>query len=192
MKYLRKLFLVDRHVCPWWLAYFFDNPVRRIIHPPESVLGGLIRTGQTALDIGCGMGYFTLAMADMVGPQGRVFAVDIQEQMLARVMKRAEKRGLQGRIHPHKGELSTLGQTGSVDFAVAFWMVHEVPDRLEFLKSVRQTLKPGGCFLVAEPLIHTSASDFSLTLDTAQQAGLKIVSRPHIRISRAVVFTSAS
>jgi ubiquinone/menaquinone biosynthesis C-methylase UbiE len=188
VKYLRRLFLADRHVCPWWLAYSFDNPLRGLIHPPGKVLGGLIREGQTCLDIGCGMGHFTLAMAGMVGPQGRVFALDIQEQMLARVMRRAEKRGLKERIIPHRGEISTLNRPGSIDFAVAFWMVHEVPDRPAFLKAVRQTLKPGGKFLVAEPLVHTSAAGFDLTLDLARQAGLKISSLPSIRLSRAVLF----
>jgi len=188
MKYLRRFLLADKHVCPWWLAYSFDNPVRRLIHPPEKVLGGLIAPGQTCLDIGCGMGHFALAMAGMAGPHGRVFAVDIQQQMLDRVMKRARKRGLQDRIILHKGELSTLDRPGSVDFALAFWMVHEVPDRPAFLEAVRHTLKPGGRFLVAEPLIHTNGADFQLTLDTAGRAGLKVVSLPSVRISRSAVF----
>jgi ubiquinone/menaquinone biosynthesis C-methylase UbiE len=188
-KFLRKFLLADEHVCPWWLAYTFDNPFRKILHPPEKVLGGLIRKGQTALDIGCGMGYFTLALADMVGEQGRVFSVDIQEKMLARVLMRAKKRGLEKRIHLHKGEITGLGMHGTVDFAIAFWMVHEVPDQVSFLKAVRETLKPGALFLVAEPKIHTSASDFQTTLNFAHEAGLRVYGKPRIRISRAVILT---
>jgi len=188
MKYLRRFFLADKHVCPWWLAYSFDNPVRRLIHPPRKVLAGLVSPGLTCLDIGCGMGHFTLGMADMTGPGGTVIAVDIQQQMLDRVMSRAAARGLRDRIAPHLGELSTLDRPGSVDFALAFWMVHEVPDRPAFLKDVHRILKPGGLFLVAEPLIHTSAADFQQTLDLAAGAGLGVVSFPSIRISRAVVF----
>jgi ubiquinone/menaquinone biosynthesis C-methylase UbiE len=189
LKYVRKFFLADEHVCPWWLAYSFDNPLRKMLHPPEEVLGKYIRKGQTALDIGCGMGYFSLAMAEMVGKEGRVTAVDIQEQMLARVLKRAKKRGLETRIHLHKGELASLEEKGIFDFALAFWMVHEVPDRVALLQSVRGLLKSDGLFLIAEPKIHTSASDFQTTLDAAHKAGFRVFAKPHIRISRAVLLT---
>ncbi|MBU4143260.1 hypothetical protein KJ590_04695, partial [Patescibacteria group bacterium] len=47
-------------VCPWWLCYSFDNPLRRLFHDPERLLGPYVKTGMTAVDIGCGMGYFTI------------------------------------------------------------------------------------------------------------------------------------
>ena len=66
------------HVCPWWAGYFIDNPLRRLLHSPEAILGRHLRTGMTAMDLGCGMGLFSIAMARMVGDQGCVIAVDIQ------------------------------------------------------------------------------------------------------------------
>lgn len=68
----------DQRVCPWWLAYTFDHALRRLIHRPEVILAGLVRPGQTVLDLGCGMGFFSLAMARLVGEQGRVICVDLQ------------------------------------------------------------------------------------------------------------------
>jgi ubiquinone/menaquinone biosynthesis C-methylase UbiE len=189
MKRLRELLLMDDHVCPWWLAYTFDNPIRRILHPPDKLLGDLVHQGFTALDIGCGMGHFTMGMAKMVGDQGRVIAVDIQEQMLERVKRRAIHQGLSGRIILHKGYVEGLEMNGQVDFALAFWMVHEVPDQLAFFKAVKDLLKPDGRFLVAEPKIHTSEADLDRSLKIASQAGLAVCANPGIPMSRTALLT---
>ena len=82
MSRLRRLFLMDEHTCPWWLGYSFDNPLRRIIHNPARMLGTMVEEGQTVVDIGCGLGFFTLALAQMVGAHGKVIALDIQSEML--------------------------------------------------------------------------------------------------------------
>jgi len=189
MKRLRELLLMDDHVCPWWLAYTIDNPIRRILHPPDKLLGDLVHQGFTALDIGCGMGHFTMGMAKMVGDQGRVIAVDIQEQMLERVKRRAIHQGLSGRIILHKGYVEGLEMKGQVDFALAFWMVHEVPDQLAFFKTLKYLLKPDGRFLVAEPKIHTSEADLDRSLKIASQAGLAVCANPGIPMSRTALLT---
>jgi ubiquinone/menaquinone biosynthesis C-methylase UbiE len=88
----------EHHVCPWWLAYTFDNPLRRLIHRTAAMFHGLVEEGMTVLDIGCGMGYFSIALAKIVGPRGLVIAVDLQPQMLNILRKRAEKAGMVDRI----------------------------------------------------------------------------------------------
>src|SRR5574341_1266039 len=82
------------HVCPWWLAYTFDNPLRRLAHDAGKILSPYLREGMTAVDLGCGMGYFSIAMAGIVGNQGTVISVDIQKEMLAVLRRRAEKAGV--------------------------------------------------------------------------------------------------
>jgi ubiquinone/menaquinone biosynthesis C-methylase UbiE len=178
---------MDDHVCPWWLAYTFDNPLRRILHPPEKVLSGLVRQGQTVLDIGCGMGHFSIGMARMVGERGRVIALDLQDQMLDRVRRRAEKQRLSDRLILHKGEVAGLDMRGEVDFALAFWMVHEVPDQHAFFQSVKGLLKPDGRLLMAEPKIHTSEADLIRSLKIAESAGLNVCAKPDISFSRTAL-----
>ena len=56
MKPFDKIHFLDRELCPWWFAYTFDNPVRRMLHKPGKVLGAYVREGMTAVDIGCGWG----------------------------------------------------------------------------------------------------------------------------------------
>jgi len=192
MKRLSELISIDGHVCPWWLAYTFDNPVRRILHRPEIVLAGLVRQGQTVLDIGCGMGHFTIGMAKMVGPHGRVIAVDIQDRMLDHVRRRAMKDGLSERIVLHKGEVSGVEMSGEVDSALAFWMVHEVPDQSAFFQAVKGLLKPDGLFLMAEPKMHTSKTDLEKSLLIASRAWLTTVSEPHISFSRCALLTPSN
>ncbi len=178
------------HICPWWLAYSFDNPLRRFLHDPGKVLAGLVPPGGTVLDIGCGMGYFTLALARMVGPEGRVIAVDLQEPMLRRVRKRAARESLSSRIELHLCGPESLGVTVRADFILAFWVVHEAGDRRAFLQEVRGLLSPGGHLLVAEPRMHVSASDFRETVELARAAGLVPAGEPRIRWSRAMLFRS--
>lgn len=175
------------HVCPWWFAYSFDNPLRRIVHNPVEILGDLIRSGETALDLGCGMGYFTIALARLVGPHGKVFAVDLQEKMLAGVRRRAQRNGLTSRIQIHRSTSERIGLSEPVDFALAFWMVHEVSDQPAFLREVYMLLKPSAQFLLVEPRGHVSEAAFQETLHIAQSTGFEKQAERKIRLSRAVI-----
>ena len=76
-----------------------------------------------------------------------------------------------------------------MDFAVAFWMSHEIPDALGFLRQVSSCLKPNARFLVAEPVVHVSARAFGKMLAAAGDAGLKLEEEPGIRWSRTAVFS---
>ena len=79
------------HVCPWWGGYFIDNRLRRWLHNPEQILAPYVSPGMTAMDFGCGMGMFSIAMAKLVGDKGRVIAVDLQQKMLDVLQKRARR-----------------------------------------------------------------------------------------------------
>src|SRR5450759_4723487 len=82
MKFIKKILLTDKHICPWWLAYIFDNPLRSWLHNTRKILAPYLREGMTAVDIGCGMGFFSRGMAKIVGDGGRVISVDLQQKML--------------------------------------------------------------------------------------------------------------
>ena len=180
------------YVCPWWLIPTFDNPLRRLVHRPEHILDGLVQSGHTAVDIGCGIGYFTIPLARRVGPAGKVIAGDFQPEMLAGVQRRAERAGLLERIrlHPVKANGLDLDER-SADFVLAFWMVHEVPDQDAFLKQVHALLKPGGKFLLIEPIIHVPEQAFQATVARALAAGLKQVQPVSVNISRAILFSKS-
>jgi SAM-dependent methyltransferase len=178
------------NVCPWWLCATFDNPLRRLIHNPDRILAGLVRPGETALDIGCGMGYFSIPLARLVGPGGKVVCVDLQEQMLAGVRRRAERADVADRLRLHQAEADGLGVDVTADFALAFWMLHEVPDQAVFLAEVIACLKPSGLLLVVEPRLHVGGAAFERSVAIAREVGLLPVARPAVALSRAVLFSA--
>ena len=164
------------HVCPYWVGYLLLNPLRKLLENPDKILGPFVQEGMTVLEPGCGMGYFTLPLARMVGPKGRIVAVEIQQKMLSALERRARKEGVLDRIDLRQIGPKGLGVedlSGTVDFAVALHMVHEVPDQASFFNEIRKALKSGGKLLIVEPKGHVSQAQFDQTVAIAEKIGLK-------------------
>jgi len=177
----------EGRVCPWWLVYTFDNPLRRFLHEPSALLSGLVREGMTVADIGCGRGYFSIAMAGMVGDRGVVVAADVQQKMLDMMLKRAERAGMSKRIRAVRATPDDIGFREPVDFLLAFWMVHEVANARQFFEQSFEVLKKQGKMLVAEPKMHVSERTFHDIVQAARDAGFQVNDAAAIRLSRAVV-----
>lgn len=182
-----KLYVRDEHVCPWWMAWTFDNPLRKLFQDPERILGSFVWDGMTVADIGCGMGYFSVAMAKLVGPGGRVLSVDLQEKMLEYLRRRASRAGMTDRITTVLAQPDDIKIAGQVDFVLVFWMVHEVKDIPRFFGQVAAILKPGGKVLYAEPRMHVTQKRFEEILGYAKNAGLAVSDGPKVGMSRAAV-----
>ena len=181
---------MSHRVCPWWMGYLLASPLRRWRQDPSKILPPYVGAGMTVLEPGPGMGFFTLELARLAGPAGRVVAVDIQARMLASLKRRLRRAGLEERVDMRLASKESLGLgdlAGGVDFALAFYMVHEAPAADRFFAEVAATLKPGGCVLLAEPAGHVKPIDFENELRMAAQAGLEAVERPVIRRSIAAV-----
>lgn len=174
----------DHHVCPWWLMYFHPTFLRKWIQPPEKILGAIVNQGQTILDVGCGFGYFSIPMAKMIGDTGRIIAADLQPQMLKGARRRANRAGVAGRITFHQCESERIGYKGRVDGILAFYVVHEVPDKVKFFKELRSILKPGGFLLISEPKSHVSEEAFEKTIVLAKSIGFKLTKSIKIARSR--------
>lgn len=138
--------------------------------------------------MGCGMGYFSISMARIVGIEGKVVAADLQPKMLAGLQKRAEKHGLMERIELCQSTFTSIGVQESVNFALAFWMVHEVKQQNAFFQLIYAALNPNGKFLVVEPRIHVSEKNFDQCIELAQSVGFHLNEKPTIRFSRSALF----
>lgn len=176
------------YVCPWWLAYTFDHRLRNLVHDPVRLFGEYVRPGMTVLDIGCGLGINTLGLAGLVGNRGRVIALDIQQKMLNGTMRRAKRIGVEDRIRPVLARPDSLGLSEKVDFILAFYMFHEVPDPPPFMAQVISCLGPAGRFMIVEPKFHVSKRNFERTLSLAEASGLILEERPRIIFSRTALF----
>ena len=175
------------HVCPSNHSWVLDNSFRRFIHNPDSIFKDLIKPGFTVIDIGCGPGTFTTNLAEYAGTNGKVIAVDLQEEMLLRVKQKAEKIGLQDRIIYHKCSQTSLNLKEQADFILAFYMVHEVPDQDNFYSEIFNLLKPDGTFLIVEPKFHHSKKAFMSSIELAENKGLEIIETRKITFSRSVL-----
>jgi SAM-dependent methyltransferase len=112
--------------------------------------------------------------------------------MVRRLESRARKAGLAERMQTRVCSQASLGLDdlgGKVDFALAFAMVHEVPDVATLFSEIHGALKPGGAALVAEPRGHVTAAKFEASVSAAVQSGFEIVEKPIIRFSHAVLLS---
>ena len=183
-----------KHVCPVWIGYLLASPLRKMFQNPDKILSGYIQEGMKVLDIGCAMGFFSLPLARMVGPGGKVICVDIQHKMLLSLKKRAEKAKLAQRIETrlcNRGSFCIDDLKGKIDFIIASAVAHELPDPLLFFSETWEVLTQKGTFLLMEPSGHVSSEKFKATVSTAQAQGYKIMKRPGIKRSHTVLLGKA-
>ena len=178
---------LNQPTCPWWFLFTFDNPLRKFYQDPEKILSPYLKPGDRVVDIGCGMGYFTIPMAKIVQENGKVIAVDMQSKMLTGLRKRADRAGVGELIELHQCTQDLIGITGPVDFVLAFWMVHEIHHLQSFLEQIFQILKDDGQFLIAEPYIHVTGKAFHQTVAEIKAIGFSIKEQPSIGFSRSIL-----
>jgi len=174
-------------VCPVELGGSLDNRIRRWVQNPRNILRPFIKEGMTVLDFGCGPGFFSIDMAQMVGGSGRVIAADLQEGMLQKVRNKIKGTELENRITLHKSEENKIGLSEKVDFVLLFYMVHEVPDGAALFREIKTILKPKGQVFLVEPPLHVSKKAFEDTVKKATDASLTVVDRPKIFLNKTVL-----
>jgi ubiquinone/menaquinone biosynthesis C-methylase UbiE len=177
-------------ICPWWLGYWLISPLRKYGQNPRLILSAYVHEGMTVLEPGPGMGHFTLELARLVGSSGRVVAVDVQPKMIDRLKRRAAKAGLLDRVEARVALAESMAITdllGSVDFTLAFAMVHEFPDASRFFAEVAAASKAGASLLLAEPKGHVKAAAFESELQAGATSGFRLAGRPSIRRSHAAL-----
>jgi ubiquinone/menaquinone biosynthesis C-methylase UbiE len=179
-------------VCPVELADSLDSKIRRWLQNPKKIIAPFVNEGMTALDIGCGPGFFSIEIAGLVGSKGKVIAVDLQEGMLQKVSDKIKGTELETRIRLVKCENDNINVSENVDFILTFYMVHEVPDKLSFFKQLKHVLKEHGQYLLVEPkLFHVSRKEFALTIGLAEQCGFKIFPGPKLPFSWSAILKNS-
>jgi len=135
----------------------------------------------TVLEPGCGMGTFTLDLARMVGREGRVVAIDLQEHMLEGMRRRARRADLLQRIDIRRAGPSGLNVAdlaGQVDLTLALHMVYDVHGQGALFTEFHQVLRTAGALSVVEPKGHVSKQAFSATVCAAEHCGFRTDESP--------------
>ena len=177
----------NKRICPVENAKGLDNVFRKWAHNPKKLLKDYVKEGMVVLDVGCGPGLFSVEMAMMVGESGKVIAVDLQEGMLKKLEHKIAEKEIAERIELRQCEKNKIGVSERVDFVLAFYMVHEVPNQMDFFREIGSILKPNGKVFIIEPMFHVSKKAFENTINIAKEAGLKLFKKEKVFFSRAVV-----
>jgi len=179
-------------VCPVELANSLDNKIRKWLQDPHKILAPYIKEGMKVLDVGCGPGYFSVELAKMVGKDGKVFSVDMQEGMLQIIRNKISGTTFEGIIRLIKCEQDEIRVPEKVDFILAFYMVHEVPEKDKFFKTMKNILDEKGTFLIVESkFFHVTKKEFAVTLGKAEAAGFKASQGPKLSFSFSAVLRNA-
>ena len=184
---------VQTRVCPVELADSLDNKLRRWLQNPHKILAPHVSDGMSALDVGCGPGFFSIELARLVGPGGRVIAADLQQGMLDRLAAKITGTDLSTRIHLLKCDTANLNLSEPVDFILTFYMVHEVPDQAAFFRQLFPWLRETGKLLLVEPrMFHVSRSQFRETLHQAEAAGFVSTPGSKLLLSRSAILIKSA
>jgi ubiquinone/menaquinone biosynthesis C-methylase UbiE len=135
--------------CPYGQRFWVEAPHPIVTRERlRSVLGPA--PGERVLEIGPGTGYYTLDMAEWVGPEGRIEIFDLQQEFLDHTVGRAGERGL-ANVVPTQGDATALPyEAGSMDAVVLTAVLGEIPDPVAALREIQRVLKPTGRLVVGE------------------------------------------
>ena len=139
------------HVMGHAAASWLERPEREEEENPKKLIELLkFKEGEVVADIGAGSGYYTFRMAKLVGPKGKIMAVDIQKEMLDIIRGRMKKEGLEN-IEPVMGEEADPKlKDESVDTILLVDVYHEFAFPYEMTEKMVKALKPGGRIVFVE------------------------------------------
>jgi len=150
-KVVRKM---SRFPAPAFIGRLLDSGYRRKIQPPSQLIERSgIEKGMRVLDLGCGSGAFTPFIARTVGEKGKVYALDIQADMLKQLERKLSKPENEDikNIKLIEGNAYALPfENSSLDLVNMVTVLQEIPDRNKALREVKRVLKPGGILAVTE------------------------------------------
>lgn len=131
-------------------ANWMDRPTREVQEFPGRVLQALdLRHSDVVADIGAGTGYFTFRIAPLV-PYGKVYAVDIDAEMLGMIQDRMEETGVDNVVPLHGTETNPNLPASQIDVALIVDAYHEFSHPREMMEGITEALKPGGRVVLVE------------------------------------------
>jgi ubiquinone/menaquinone biosynthesis C-methylase UbiE len=124
---------------------------RRKIMPPGDILLVLgLKSGETMIDIGAGSGYFSLPASEIVGEKGNVIAIDTSKEMIEELASQVKKSSAQNITVVLSQEYDLAVEDNQSDFAFICTVLHEIEDKILFLKAVRNVMKPNSKLAIVE------------------------------------------
>ena len=178
-----------------------EPPDRDMWQHPDEVMDKLgIAEASVVADIGAGSGWFTIRLARRVGPNGIVYAVDVQQEMITAIQRRATAEGLTN-VKPYQGGANDPQlPAASLDAVLLVDSYHEIADRVTYLQNIRKALRPGGRVGVIDFKLEGSGPgpdpeervSPDIVVSDAKKAGLQLGSQEtFLPYQYLLIFTSA-
>lgn len=179
-----------------------EGPDRDSWQRPDQIMDALrIYDGNVVADLGAGGGWFTVRLARRVGPNGRVFAEDIQHQMIESIDRRVNREGLERNVTTTLGTASDPQlPAGALDAVLIVDAYHEMEHPVALLRNLARSLKPDGRIGIVDftsegggpgPPMDERVDPQRVTKD-AEEAGLRLTSRERfLRYQYMLVFEKA-
>jgi ubiquinone/menaquinone biosynthesis C-methylase UbiE len=122
------------------------DPIRKRFEPPQRLIGPFVKNGHVVADLGCGSGYYSLAMAELVGPEGKVYAVDLEKKCIRALQKKADESGYRNiAIHASSAADVSFIPDRSVDFVLANGLLCSMAEhRDSAVNEIKRILKSKG------------------------------------------------
>ena len=128
-----------------------DKPKRRALLPPEETLRKLgVEPGEIMADIGCGIGYFTFPAAFIIGPEGKVHALDVSSEMLAEVETKKAQSNADNIDIVKVDEYDFKLKSESITFGFVCNVLHEVDEPAKFLHEIKRISESKGKMVIIE------------------------------------------
>ncbi|PID84931.1 MAG: dimethylmenaquinone methyltransferase [Chloroflexi bacterium] len=159
--------------CPASISWIVDLPPRKCWMRPILDRVG-IKPGETVLELGPGPGAFTVDAAQRLQPDGKLIAVDIQPEMIAKVEERVKQAGLTN-VETHVASAYDLPlEDASVDRVFLVTVLPEIPDPVRGLHEIRRVLKPDGVLSTSEEFLDPDYPRRRTTIQWAEAAGFEL------------------
>lgn len=178
------------HICPVWIGYVMANPLRKLQQNPYKILSPYIDKEMKVLEIGPAMGFFSIPMARLTGATGKVYCVDIQQNMLEKLEHRANKAGVGKTIETRLSTSYSLNiddLKNSIDFALLAYVAHEIPDKDSLFASLSESMKNNSSLLFIEPRGHVNSAAWAESLSIACTHGFQMAQKISISGSRSAL-----
>jgi ubiquinone/menaquinone biosynthesis C-methylase UbiE len=174
-------------VCPVEKAGLLDNGIRKIFQNPGKILKPYIKEKMVVLDLGCGPGFFSMEIGKLLNNSGTVICADLQDGMLDVVRRKIKGLDNETIFRLHKCESDSINLDASVDFVLAFYMIHEVPNQRRLFDELKSILNPGGQILIIEPKFHVTKNAFASMVENLVSTGFEVQEMPRDILNRSIL-----
>ncbi len=162
---------------PAFIGRFLDSPFRKVLQSPEKLIkrSGIGRN-MIVLEIGCGSGAFITVAAREAGPAGKIYALDVQENMLKQLKRKLNRKEYQDidNVEPVRADAYQLPfKKDFFDLVYLVTVLPEIPDQMRALKEIDRVLKPNGILSVSEFMLDPDYPFKLTTIKILSAAGFR-------------------